>query len=102
MPVIKTIRLILTFYRSFFLAAAVLTAACGFLFFTYHFSIVGAVLGFKIATNALVWYFINSFKAQEFYYYQNLGLSKRWLWSVTLSIDFVLFFLTLFTIHYNL
>lgn len=100
MPLLKTTRLILTFYSSFCVAAIVLTAAGGALFYKYKIEMFSIVFWFKVATNALIWYCVNNFKANEFYYYQNLGISKKWLWILTLSLDFLLFFLTLIIIHY--
>ena len=48
----------------------------------------------------LTYYFINSYKNKEYYYYQNLGVSKSFLWAVTLTFDFALFiFLIIQTYH---
>lgn len=35
--------------------------------------------------------FIDNYRKKEYYYYQNLGLSKTALWSSSLIFDFVLF-----------
>lgn len=98
---IKKVRLILTFYRSFMLATLLITAIAMVFFFHDDFRIFNGILWLKIATNALVWYFINTFKTKEFFYYQNLGVSKRLLWGSTLSFDFSLFFFSIIFIHYN-
>jgi len=88
---IKTIKLIWTFYKSFLLASSVITVCCLSLFLKYGFSIFGGLLWFKITTLGLIFYFINGYKSKEYYYYQNLGVSKFLLWATTLIFDFALF-----------
>jgi hypothetical protein len=39
----------------------------------------------------IIYNFIRSYKSKEFYYYQNLGLSKKFLWISTLSFDILLY-----------
>jgi len=46
---------------------------------------------FKAVTLGLTYYFINEYKSKEYYYYQNLGVSKSLLWAATLIFDFALF-----------
>ena len=87
----KTIQLIWTFYRSFFVASTLITIACLALFWKYGFSIFAGLVWFKIATLALICYFINGRKQKEYYYYHNLGLSTIFLWTTTLVFDLVLF-----------
>jgi hypothetical protein len=83
------------------LVTLLITSIALVFFFQDGFRIFNGILWLKIATNALVWYFINSFKAKEFFYYQNLGVSKRLLWGSALSFDFNLFFFSIALIHYN-
>ena len=40
---------------------------------------------------ATIFWFINSYKSKEYYYYWNLGISKTILWTTTLLFDFALF-----------
>jgi hypothetical protein len=87
----KTIRLISTFYRSFMLVSLLITFSSMVLFWEYGFSIFHTLFWFKIITLGLTFYFINSYKEKEYYYYQNLGVSKILLWTTTLIFDFVLF-----------
>jgi hypothetical protein len=47
----------------------------------------------------LVFFFIRTYKSKEFIYYQNLGLSRTFLWTSTLLFDFVLYLLLLSLIH---
>ena len=87
----KTIRLIWTFYRSFIFASLVVNVCCLSIFWKYGFSVFSGLFWVKIATLGLTYYFINDYKSKEFYYYQNLGVSKMLLWVITLTFDFALF-----------
>lgn len=91
MKLLKTIKLISTFYRSFMLPSSLITIACLVLFWKYGFGVFSTLFWFKIGTLGLTFYFIDNYKNKEYYYYQNLGVSKVLLWSVTLSFDFALF-----------
>lgn len=91
MRTFKTLRLIWTFYMSFILISTLITLCCLILFKEYGFSIFSTLFWFKIATLGLTYYFINSYKHKEYYYYQNLGVSKVLLWVTTLLFDFALF-----------
>ena len=91
MQPVKTIKLIWTFYKSFLLASSVITACCVSLFWKYGFSIFFELFWFKTATLGLTFYFINGYKNKEYYYYQNLGVSRGLLWTTTLIFDFSLF-----------
>jgi hypothetical protein len=87
----KTIWLILTFYRSFFFVSLVIAACSLSIFWKYGFSVFFGLFWLKIATLGLTYYFINSYKSKEYYYFQNLGVSKVLLWALTLTFDFALF-----------
>ncbi len=91
MKLIKTIRLIWTFYRSFLFASLTITGCSIILFKEYGMSIFVVLFWLKLTTLALTIYFINRYKSKEFYYYRNLGISKVLLWTATLTIDFFLF-----------
>jgi len=91
MKVSKTIRLIITFYKSFFLATSLITGCCLVLFYEYGLSIFAVLCWLKVITLGITFYFINSYKNKEYYYYQNLGISKPLLWTTTLIFDFALF-----------
>jgi len=91
----KNLRLILTFYKSFAFATSLITLISAGIFYEYGLGIFHILFWLKVITSALVFYFIKSFKAREFYYYQNLGLSKRILWSTSMALDFFLFFFAL-------
>ena len=95
MRLTATIRLIATFYRSFIIASALITACCIVLMLEYGYSIFMAVFWLKACSMAIIYRYINSYKQQEYYYYYNLGVSKFLLWGATLSFDFILFIILL-------
>ncbi|WP_139337776.1 hypothetical protein [Pontibacter indicus] len=96
----KTVRLIWTFYRSFMLASLVITLCCIKLLWDYDFKIFGILFWFKVATLSSIFYFINSYKSNHYYYYQNLGISRALLWTTTLVFD-ILLFISLIVLAYN-
>lgn len=85
------LRLILTFYRSYFFASFLVTLAFSFLFWQYGYSIFSTLFWGKLVTLFIIYNFIRSYKNNEFYYYQNLGLSKKVLWVSTLTVDMLLY-----------
>ena len=93
---IKTLRILWTFYNSFIVTTLVLTGSC-----IYMFSVLGPgalmlITWFKIITSGIIVYYINNYKNKEFYYYQNLGLSKKQLWGSTMTVDFLIYILAIF------
>lgn len=91
----KKIRLIFNFYQSFVFTSVLITTVC--VYFTCKFGIgaFSILFWFKIATLGIIYYIIDAYKSDEFYYYKNLGLTKRALWVSVLLIDLVLFILLL-------
>lgn len=87
----KQLRLVLTFYKSFIVASGIITLACLSTLYMNGLQTMTAILLFKLLTMGLIILFINSYKKNEFYYYQNLGLPKVTLWLFALGIDFILF-----------
>lgn len=55
-------------------------------------SVFAPVFWFKVITMSLIYLFVNARKRNEYYYYQNLGVSKTLLWTSSLILDFSLFF----------
>ncbi len=88
-----------TFYRSFLLFSLLVTVACLNLFWKNGTSILVVLFWFKITTLGLTYYFINSYKSKEYYYYFNLGVSKVMLWTATLCFDFALFLFLIIQIY---
>lgn len=92
---IKKVKLILIFYRNFWFFNFLITAICSLLFWEYGFSIYRILFWLKVSTLFLTYNFIRTYKRNEFYYYQNLGISKTVLWAYTLSFEMVTYFFLL-------
>ncbi len=92
----KTIRLIFTFYKSYAAASILITLASLYLvnlYGTKAIYILQALFWFKVITLGVIFYYIQKYKKEGFYYYKNLGLTKKHLWISTLVFDFTLFLL---------
>jgi hypothetical protein len=87
----KTIRLIWMFYKNFLFTSLLITVCCLSIFWKYGLSVFVGLFWLKIVTLGLIYYFINNYKNKEYYYYQNLGVSKAVLWASTLTLDFSFF-----------
>ena len=101
----KTIRLILTFYKSFAVASFSITFTCLVLLVGFGpkgLYVIQPLFLFKIFTLAITVYLINVYKKNEFYYYKNLGLSKLTLWIPILIFDFLFFLITIIILASNL
>jgi len=85
--------LIWTFYKSFIIPSMAITICCIDLIWEANFRIIGILFWFKIATLGLIFCFVNSYKSKQYYYYQNLGISKVMLWVTTLVFDVFVFIL---------
>ena len=95
----RIFRLILTFYRSFFIASFIVTIACMSIISEHGLKALGSLLWIKIITLGLIYLFINNYKRREYYYYQNLGVSKMKLWYSSITIDIIMFIvLMIFTV----
>jgi len=95
------IRSILSFYKSFAFAGFTITLACMQFPYRYGIGTFSQVFWFKMLTLGMIFYLNNTYKRREFYYYKNLGVTKKLLWITTLSFDLILF-LTLFFLTLNL
>lgn len=101
----KTLRSILTFYKSFAFLTLFITFIC--LWLLYGFGekgiyIIQTLFWFKIFTLAVIVYSINNYKRNQFYYYKNLGISKLTLWLPILIFDIGFFLIAIITLAINL
>ena len=87
----KKIGLVLRFYMSYFFVSFLITLSAIYLLKINGSGILVVVFWYKVIVTGLIYYFINTYKQKEFYYYKNLGVSRKTLWAYTLSIDFILF-----------
>lgn len=81
--------------------AAGITLSSVIIFSRYGIATFFALFWFKVITSVLIWYSINTYRRQYFYYYLNNGLGKSQLWGVTLSVDGILFLLSLYTCYHT-
>jgi len=88
---IKTLKLMFTFYMSFFTTAFVLTLVSAYMLYKLGSAAFTLIFWFKMVTYGVIIYYINNYKNKEFYYYQNLGISKLTLWIGALTFDFLIF-----------
>jgi hypothetical protein len=91
MKYLKTTKLIWTFYKSFLLLSLIITAFCIKVFWMFEFRSFFGIFWCKVITLGITYYFINANKSKEYYYYQNLGITKAMLWTTTIAFDFILF-----------
>jgi hypothetical protein len=95
-------KLLWTFYRYSVVPNGLLTLICAGLFWEYGPPIFAAQLFLKVAAIAVVSFFVRSHYRREFYYFQNLGLSRGFLWTTTLSLDLLIYFALLFAVSRHL
>ena len=101
----KTLRLILTFYKSYAFTSLLITFIC--LGLVYQFGskavqLIQVLIWFKIFTLAVIFFSISKYKRNQFYYYTNLGVSKITLWASTLSFDFLFFLIAIISLAIQL
>jgi cyanate permease len=95
----RTIRLLWTFYSGFCFASILITGVCLFLYWEYGDSIYDTLICFKLLTLLAIYFFINSYKQDQFYYYRNLKLTKWMLWTAAFAFDIALYVLLLTRIN---
>jgi len=95
MTLLRKLSLLLTFYRNFWLANTLITLMCCFLLWEYGQSIYKVLFCLKAFTLFIIYQYIRSYKKNEFYYYQNLGLSKTILWTYTFGFDILAWYFLL-------
>ncbi len=89
--IFRIIRSVYTFYKNFFLLSFLITLVCLAVIVKSEFSFFQIMFWFKLGVNAMIYYFISDYKQKEFYYYQNLGVSRTVLWASTAIIDMTVF-----------
>lgn len=95
-PALKTPGLIFIFYKTFMLPALIITGCCLMICYEFGLGALFPSLILKLLTLGIIFFFINDYKRNEFYYYHNLGVSKTTLWVAALAFDFLLWlFLTI-------
>ena len=99
--VLKKLRLLLTFYLSYSPVTVLITLACAYtlykanVFSAQPAKMLPLIVWIKVITTGIIVYYINNHQQKQFFYFQNLGLSKLFLWGCTLAFDFILFSMSL-------
>lgn len=93
MGLARYIRLIWTFYKKFFVLSVIIDICGVAIFWKYGYSTFSPLLFLKLITLGITFYGLNAYKYKEYYYYQNLGMSIKLLWTILLSFDLLLFIL---------
>jgi len=94
---VKNIKLYFTFYKSFCFASILISFVCAYFLFKYGLPVYSPLFWFKIITFALIFYYIKEYKSKEFYFYKNLGISKKALWIFSTSLDFIIYIVVVIT-----
>lgn len=96
----KTLRLILSFYKSFAFVSILITLVSVIIVYLNGRDgvfMIQSFFWFKLFTIGAIFYYTNSYKKNEYYYYRNLGISKPMLWVPTLVFDIALFSIAIIT-----
>ncbi|OYZ00496.1 MAG: hypothetical protein B7Y37_10665 [Sphingobacteriia bacterium 28-36-52] len=96
---IKQLQICWLFYKSFAVASSFFTLCSISLFWKFGFSVFSGIFWFKVFTGLIIFYFVNDYRKKEYYFYYNLGMSKRKLWVITLGFDFCIFILAIILIN---
>ncbi len=97
--VIRKLKAIIVFYKNFSLLSLIINVICIRLFWLYGISIFFGIFWCKIISYAFAFYFVNLYKKNEYFFYQNIGLQIKCLWAITLGLDFILFIIILIAIY---
>jgi hypothetical protein len=89
------LRNLFSFYQNFASPALGLTAFLAWASLRFENLRFMPVLGLKFLSYGVIFYIINTYKKKEFYYYLNIGISKRKLWGLTILFDFLLFLIAI-------
>jgi hypothetical protein len=95
----KAFRAIFTFYLNHFFTGLCLTLCSIWLFDVFGIAALTIICWFKGITMAIIYFVVSDYRKKQFFYYQNLGISKNFLWITTLGIDLVLFIVLMIFTH---
>jgi len=95
---IRKLELILQFYKTFFLPLFLADVWFGKMIIDNKESIIGIIIPFKLFLNIIVLLFLSSYQKNEFYYYHNLGITRKWMLVYAGVIDSIIFSLFIFVI----
>ena len=87
----KKLKLYFAFYGSFAYVSLVFSGFLAFCVYNYGFETYTLLFWGKLLTLGIIFLYIRTYKVKEFYYYKNLGLSKKSLWIFSLSLDMLIY-----------
>lgn len=93
---VKKLRLVRLFYSSFLPAGLLISLLCGLILAVGGMNVFVFVFWFKVISTASLLFYIHDAKRAEFFYYQNLGLSKSLLFILAAAAEFAIFVLVAF------
>ncbi len=93
------LRSLVTFYKSFALLTLIINVICTVVIVKTEFRLFPLMFWFRAAVITIIFYFVSDHKRKEFYYYQNLGISKNTLRVSTFAFDLLLFLLVNYLIY---
>jgi len=96
----RGIRIVFTFYSSYFIAGLIISLACASIVLSTGLTAMSGVLLIKTVSLVIIYFFISAYKHQEFYYYQNLGFSKKRIWVFSIIADLILFIMLMIIISF--
>ncbi|RYZ20424.1 MAG: hypothetical protein EOO16_16690 [Chitinophagaceae bacterium] len=95
LPLSQKIRLLWAFYRPL-TPFSLLAAGVGlYRVWNEGYPAFAGLLWMKLGTLLLAFYYGHAYRGRQYYYYHNLGLSKRVLWAAPMTADLVLYYLLL-------
>jgi len=89
----KKLQLIWIFYKGFSVVHMSINLVALVMVWNTGFSLLSFLLWLKIISSGTIFYFIHQYKQKEYYYFQNLGLSRVFIWVSISGFDFFLFVL---------
>lgn len=88
---IKKLIQALQFYRTIMVANLAVSLGALSLIYIYGTGPFVFIFWFKVAVLLFIIYVQSSSRSAELYYYMNLGISKKQLWTTAITVDLILF-----------
>lgn len=83
---------VLFFYKSVCPASLNISLLCLYVFAAHGPASLKAILWFKVITFGVIVFHVENTRKQAFWYFYNLGLTRKILWVGVVFIDFSIFF----------
>jgi hypothetical protein len=96
----RNIRILVAFYSYFWIPSVVINLLFAMAYLRDGYQAVIPAFWTKLLLNAITVYVTHTFRNKEFYYYRNLGFANTVLWTGAFIIDFLLFFFSIFILHF--